>query len=110
MLKTRLTGVDTNTSFTLTFVDSENSSLSAQAILSCSITLTAPEPGVTIRFENGTIEIPPPIYCPKLFKMKYIHDGKVVRDEEKTFAYIGGGWHFQVCGHMQIRGGMFDSG
>lgn len=93
MLKTPLTDVDRNTSFTLTFSSAD---LSAQAILSCSINLNPPQPGVTIRFEHGTITIPPPIYCPKEFTVQYFGKKGVVREEKRVFEYVGGGWHFQA--------------
>lgn len=91
MLKTPLTGVDSNTSFTLTF---SSAGLSAQAILSCSINLNPPNPGVIIRFEKGTIKIEPPIYCPKAFTVEY--NGGRLKEERKVFEYVGGGWHFQA--------------
>jgi len=96
MLKTRRTDVDSSSVFSLTFSQNQ---LAAQAVLSCSITLDAPEPGVTIRFERGTILVKPPIYCPKEFVVQYhSKDGKtkVVSEERKTVEYIGGGWHFQA--------------
>ncbi|KAJ2914641.1 hypothetical protein MD484_g5778, partial [Candolleomyces efflorescens] len=103
MLKTPLTGVDSSTVFTLSFTPTETSSLAAQAILSCSITLNAPEPGVTIRFERGTITINPPIYSPRSFKVTYLNKGAAVGDKTvtegtltRTFEYVGKGWHFQA--------------
>ncbi|KAL0953545.1 hypothetical protein HGRIS_004767 [Hohenbuehelia grisea] len=97
MLNTALTNVDSSTAFTLTFSPSSGSSLAAQAILSCSITLNAPDPGVTIRFEKGTIKIEPPIYCPKTFTVQY-HDkaGKTVREDKRTINFVGSGWHFEA--------------
>lgn len=99
MLKTPLTNVDTSTVFDLTFDSpSNNSKLAAQASLSCSITLDAIQPSVTIRFERGNIQINCPIYCPKGFTVQYLSDdGAIIRKEEKqTFTYVGGGWHFQA--------------
>ena len=94
MLKTPLTPVDSSTVFTLTFSAAK---LSVQASLSCSITLNSMEPGVTIRFERGSILISSPIYCPKEFVVQYLgKDGKLEREEKKTFEYAGGGWHFQA--------------
>ncbi|KAF8075024.1 hypothetical protein FPV67DRAFT_1475762 [Lyophyllum atratum] len=94
MLKTPLTGVDSNTSFTVTFASAD---LAAQAMLSCSINLHPQQPGVTIRFERGTITIAAPIYCPKEFTVQYFgKDGQVSREERKVFEYVGGGWHFQA--------------
>ncbi|KAF9499390.1 NAD(P)-binding protein [Pleurotus eryngii] len=99
MLKTPITGVDASTAFVLTFSPPSDgsSSLYAQAILSCSISLNAPDPGVTIRFEKGTIKIAPPIYCPKQFTVQYFGgNGKLVREETKVFEYVGVGWHFEA--------------
>lgn len=99
MLKTPITDVDASTAFVLTFSPPSDgsSSLYAQAILSCSITLNAPDPGVTIRFERGTIKIAPPIYCPKQFTVQYFGgNGKLVREETKVFEYVGVGWHFEA--------------
>ncbi|KAJ8516616.1 hypothetical protein ONZ45_g6080 [Pleurotus djamor] len=99
MLKTPITGVDASTTFVLTFnpANDGSSSLAAQAILSCSITLNAPEPGVTIRLEKGTIQITPPIYCPKKFTVKHFNErGQLFKEESKIFEYTGGGWHFQA--------------
>ncbi|GLB41756.1 putative oxidoreductase family, NAD-binding Rossmann fold [Lyophyllum shimeji] len=94
MLKTPITGVDSNTSFILTFGSAD---LSAKAILSCSINVHPQQPGVNIRFENGTITIPAPIYCPKEFTVRYIDkSGEVTREERKVHEYVGGGWHFQA--------------
>jgi predicted dehydrogenase len=92
ILKTLLTGVDANTSFTLTF-----DKIAAQAILSCSINLLSTSPGVTIRCEKGTIRIAAPIYCSKSFKVEYLGDGgKVAREEDKVFEYIGHGMHYEA--------------
>ncbi|KAJ7355601.1 hypothetical protein DFH08DRAFT_503820 [Mycena albidolilacea] len=91
ILKTPLTGVDANTSFTLNF-----SKIAAQAVLSCSINAVATDPGVTIRCEKGIIRVAPPIYCSKSFKVEYLSDGKVVREEEKKFEYVGHGMHFEA--------------
>ncbi|KAF4610701.1 hypothetical protein D9613_006915 [Agrocybe pediades] len=94
MLNTPITPVDSSTVFNLTYSASK---LQAQASLSCSITLNAPEPGVTIRFEKGNILISPPIYCPKEFKVQYFgKNGKVEREEKRVFEYVGGGWHFEA--------------
>ncbi|KAI5124206.1 hypothetical protein M0805_005056 [Coniferiporia weirii] len=95
MLKTPLTGVDSNTSFSLTF----SGKLQAQAVLTCNITLPATNPGVTIRYRNGTILIAPPIYSPREFTIQYFDkpgSGKVVREEKRFFEYTGNGWHFQA--------------
>ncbi|KAJ8694783.1 hypothetical protein PTI98_007433 [Pleurotus ostreatus] len=113
MLKTPITGVDASTAFVLTFSPPSDgtSSLYAQAILSCSITLNAPDPGVTIRFEKGTIKIAPPIYCPKQFAVQYFGgNGKLVREETKVFEYVGVGWHFEADEVARcIRAGKLES-
>jgi predicted dehydrogenase len=94
MLKTPLTHVDRNTSFTVTFSSSD---LAAQAILSCSINASKMKPSVTIRFERGAIIIGTPIYCPSEFTVQYFgKDGEVVKEERKAFDHVGGGWHFQA--------------
>lgn len=89
MLKTPLTGVDANTSFTLTFP-------SAQAILSTSINLTSLF-GCTIRYERGSITVAPPIFCPKKFTVQYYDSAhKVVREDTRMLDYVGEGLHFQA--------------
>lgn len=95
MLKTPITGVDATTTFVLTF----NKTLQAQAILSCSITLPASQPGGKVRFRNGNIAIHAPLYRPSSFTVEYFDEpgsGNVVNSETKEFNYIGGGWHFQA--------------
>lgn len=95
MLKTPLTGVDSNTQFTLNFTEL----LQAQAVLSCSITLPPASPGVIIRYRGGNIHIHAPIYCPKTYTVQYFDkpgSGVVIRQETKTFAYVGRGMHFQA--------------
>jgi len=87
MLKTPITGVDCNTSFTLNFFQSK---IVAQAVLSCSINVDSADPGVTIRYEKGVIRIKKPIYCPKEFEVEYTEKGKVVRSMKRKFEYIGG--------------------
>lgn len=90
MLKTPLTGVDANTSFTLNFPD-------AQAVLTVSINLNSPAFGCTIRYEHGSIIVSPPLYCPKTFTVVYLDkNDKAVREETRRFEYVGGGWHFQA--------------
>ncbi|KAJ7067176.1 hypothetical protein C8F01DRAFT_1120532 [Mycena amicta] len=96
IVKTPLTGVDANTSFTLNF-----DKIGAQAILSCSInTSTMSNPGATIRCEKGTIRVAAPIYCSKSYKVEYFGEGKerkkIVREEEKMFEYIGHGMQFEA--------------
>lgn len=110
MLKTPITGVDSSTSFTLTF----SSNLRAQAILSCSITLPpASGPSVIIRYRNGNIHVPSPIYCPSSFTVQYFDrpgSGVVVREETRRFKYQGGGWHFQADDVARcIRDGKLES-
>ncbi|KLO11609.1 NAD(P)-binding protein [Schizopora paradoxa] len=95
MSKTLLTGVDAFTSFTLTFTGG----LNAQAILSDCITLPAPNPGVIVRYRNGTILVAPPIYSPRSFTVQYFDkpgSGVIAREEVKKFEYVGKGWHFQA--------------
>ncbi|KAG2367451.1 hypothetical protein BDR07DRAFT_1469496 [Suillus spraguei] len=101
MYKTPITGVDCNTSYILTFSPkpSTGSTLAAQAILSCSMNVASPNPGVTIRFEKGTIIIDAPIYCPLRYTVQYFQEGKpgkIAREDTRTFEYVGSGWHFQA--------------
>ncbi|EIN06157.1 NAD(P)-binding protein [Punctularia strigosozonata HHB-11173 SS5] len=94
MLKTPRTGVDASTAFTLTFP-----TISAQAILSCSMTLPEPALGATIRFRQGNILIAPPIYRPMSFTVQWFDkpgSGKIVKEEKRSFEYVGSGWHFQA--------------
>ncbi|KAG2366944.1 NAD(P)-binding protein [Suillus spraguei] len=93
MLKTPLTGVDRNTSFTVTFAEKE---LAAQAILSCNLNVTSYQPSVIIRYEKGLITIAAPIYCPKSFTVQYLEGDKVTKEETRRFEYVGKGWHFQA--------------
>ncbi|KAF8909311.1 NAD-P-binding protein [Gymnopilus junonius] len=94
MLNTPITPVDSSTCFSLTFSAAE---LSAQASLTCSITLNPIEPGVTIRFDRGAIVISSPIYCPKEFKVQYLAtNGKIEKEERRVFDYVGGGWYFEA--------------
>ncbi|KAJ3517737.1 hypothetical protein NLJ89_g294 [Agrocybe chaxingu] len=94
MIKTPITDVDSNVVFNVSFCAAK---LSAQASLSCSITLDPIEPGVAIRFERGNILIHTPIYCPKSFTVQYKgKNGRIDREEKRLFQYVGGGWHFQA--------------
>ncbi|KAK2463652.1 hypothetical protein APHAL10511_004403 [Amanita phalloides] len=94
MLKTSLTNVDCNTSFTLTW---SYPNFSAQAILSCSINAHAHQTAVVINFERGTVRIPSPIYCPKEFLIQYYGpENRQVKEERRNYEYFGGGWHFQA--------------
>ncbi|KAH9066677.1 NAD(P)-binding protein [Lactarius vividus] len=86
MIKTPLTGVDRSTCFTLNFPE-----LAAQAQLS---SISA-----TLRFRNGNILIPEPLYRPKSFTVQYFDrpsSGKVQHEETTHFEVLGGGWHFQA--------------
>lgn len=94
MLKTPLTDVDSNTSFTLTW---SSPNFSAQAVLSCSINTYPHETGAIINLERGAIKISSPLYCPKEFIVQYYGpNGEPVREERKIYEYAGGGWHFQA--------------
>ncbi|KAG7093979.1 hypothetical protein E1B28_007609 [Marasmius oreades] len=101
ILKTPITGVDANTSFTLNF---SQANLSAQAVLSCSINanpIGAGGNGVTIRYEKGIIRVGEPIFCPKSFEVTYLEKdqqgrNRVVKEEKIFFEYRGGGWYFQA--------------
>ncbi|KAF5355270.1 hypothetical protein D9758_006064 [Tetrapyrgos nigripes] len=93
MLKTPITGVDRDTTFTLNFTEAN---LSAQAILSCSMNTTGIDPGATIRYEKGIIKIAAPLYCPQSFTVQYLEKGKVVKEETRIFEYVGRGMHFQA--------------
>lgn len=94
IVKTPITGVDRTSSFILDFP-----AIQAQASLSCSINLPAISPGATIRFRNGNILIPAPIYCPKSYTVQYFDrpgSGIVQREETVRVSFEGGGWHFQA--------------
>ncbi|KAF9269084.1 NAD(P)-binding protein [Marasmius fiardii PR-910] len=102
ILKTPITGVDANTTFTLNFSEA---GLKAQAVLSCSINANSIDGGggngVTIRYEKGIIRIAEPIFCPKNFTVTYTEKdsqgrNRVVKEEKRFFEYVGGGWHFQA--------------
>ncbi|KAG8770487.1 hypothetical protein FRC12_004232 [Ceratobasidium sp. 428] len=94
MLKTKLTGVDSSTTFVLNF-----DKIEAQAILSCSITISTPDPALVIRCRKGNIVAAAPIYRPKSFVVQYFDEpgsSVIVKEEKKEFAFEGGGWHFQA--------------
>ncbi|KAG8688307.1 hypothetical protein FRC11_005664 [Ceratobasidium sp. 423] len=94
MMKTKLTGVDSSTTFVLNFDNIE-----AQAILSCSITISTPDPALVIRCRKGNILVAPPIYRPKSFLIQYFDEpgsDVVAREEKREFSFEGGGWHFQA--------------
>ncbi|KAG1891207.1 hypothetical protein F4604DRAFT_1876355 [Suillus subluteus] len=89
MYKTPITGVDCNTSYIITF--SPNST--------CSMNVASHSPGVTIRFEKGTIMIDAPVPCPLRYTVQYFQEGKpgeITREDTRTFEYVGSGWHFQA--------------
>ncbi|CUA73592.1 hypothetical protein RSOLAG22IIIB_10900 [Rhizoctonia solani] len=94
MVKTKLTGVDSSTTFVLNF-----DKIEAQAILSCSITISTPNPALVIRCRKGNILVAPPIYKPKSFIVQYFDEpgsDVVKREEKREFSFEGGGWHFQA--------------
>ncbi|KAI0320876.1 hypothetical protein OF83DRAFT_1052271 [Amylostereum chailletii] len=94
IIKTRITGVDRNTSFTLNFPD-----IDAQAVLSCSINLPATPIGATIRFRNGNIIIPHPLYCPKEYTVQYFDKpggNEVYKQVTTKVPYVGMGLHFEA--------------
>ncbi|KAH7335115.1 hypothetical protein B0J17DRAFT_63714 [Rhizoctonia solani] len=94
MMKTKLTGVDSSTTFVLNF-----DKIEAQAILSCSITISTPNPALVIRCRKGNIVVAPPIYRPKSFVVQYLDEpgsDAVAREETREFSFEGGGWHFQA--------------
>ncbi len=94
MVTTPITGVDASTSFTVNFTEH----LRAQAVLSCSMTVPTAPFGATIRYKNGNIIVKPPIFRSPSFTVQYYDKpgGEVVREETKTFKYVGGGWHFEA--------------
>lgn len=94
ILTTPITGVDASTSFTVNFTEH----LRAQAVLSCSMTVPTAHFGATIRYKNGNIIVKPPIFRSPSFTVQYFDKtgGEVVREETKTFKYVGGGWHFEA--------------
>jgi len=94
MIKTPLTGVDRSTCFTLNFPE-----LAAQAQLSCNINVPSNRISATLRFRNGNILIPEPIYCPKSYTVQYFErpgSDKVRREETTYFENSGGGLHFEA--------------
>ena len=94
IIKTRQTGVDMNTSFTLTFP-----TIPAQARLSCSMNVPGRSPAAIIRFRAGTIEIPGPPYAPKSYTVRYFdkkNGDKVIKEETHNVDWVGGGWHWQA--------------
>ena len=93
MVKSKITDVDACTSWTVNFTEH----LQAQAILSCSMTTEAAPFGATIRYKKGIITIKPPIFRSPSFTVQYFDEqGDVVREETKTFKYVGGGWYYEA--------------
>jgi hypothetical protein len=95
MIKTPLTGVDRSTCFTLCFPDE----LAAQAQLSCNINVPSNSMSATLRFRNGNILIPEPLYCPKSYTVQYFErpgSGKVQREETVHFDFPGRGLYFEA--------------
>jgi predicted dehydrogenase len=94
MIKSPRTGVDSTTTFVLSF-----DKIHGQAILSCGITMSSPMPAITIRFRNGNIIVDGKIYRPTSFTVQYFDkpgSSVVVREEKKEFSHVGGGWHYQA--------------
>ncbi|KAI0060966.1 NAD-P-binding protein [Artomyces pyxidatus] len=95
LVKTPLTGVDANTAFTLTFP-----AIPAQALLSCNINIPGSGgPGATLRFRNGNIIIPSPLFLPKSYTVQWFDrpgSGVVQREETVKVDIVGGGWHYQA--------------
>lgn len=101
MLKTSLTNVDAHTSIILSFPQ-----LFAQAILTCGITISSPDPACIIRCRKGTILATggpkSGIYRPHILKIQtYDKEGSDRVVKEEFFDYElkkeqGGGWHFQA--------------
>ncbi|RPD64412.1 NAD(P)-binding protein [Lentinus tigrinus ALCF2SS1-7] len=93
MVKSKITDVDACTSWTVNFTEH----LQAQAVLSCSMTAQTAPFGATIRYKNGIITVKPPIFQSPSFTVQYFDKhGDVVREETKTFKYVGGGWHYEA--------------
>lgn len=102
MLKTPLTGVDAHTAFTLTF-----DKLAAQAVLTCGVTVSTPNPALVIRLRQGNILVDAPIYRPQTVRVQYLEkpgSGEVAREEVTNWPngakegdnVQGGGWHWQA--------------
>ncbi|SRR6266404_3160414 len=94
MVKTPLTGVDRSTCFVLNFDE-----LAAQAQLSCNINVPSQRISATLRFRNGNILIPEPLYCPKSYTVQYFErasSGKMQREETIHFEALGDGRHYEA--------------
>ncbi|TFL01142.1 hypothetical protein BDV98DRAFT_568546 [Pterulicium gracile] len=113
VIKFAPTGVDQNTTITLTFSNPTSTwksssdttgpkPFTATAILHSSLTIPDPTPGAVIRCERGTIEIHAPIPRSTGFTVKYYNGpgegeaGKVKKEFTREFEYEGFGWHFQA--------------
>jgi hypothetical protein len=108
MIKTPLTGVDRSTCFTLCFPE-----LAAQAQLSCNINVPSNGISATLRFRNGNILIPGPLYCPKSYTVQYFErpgSGKVQHEETTHFDVPGNGLYFEADEVARcVRGGKLES-
>jgi hypothetical protein len=108
MIKTPLTGVDRSSCFTLCFPE-----LAAQAQLSCNINVPSNGISATLRFRNGNILIPGPLYCPKSYTVQYFErpgSGKVQREETTHFDVPGSGLYFEADEVARcVRGGKLES-
>lgn len=94
MVKTPITGVDRSTCFTLTFP-----ALAAQAQLSCNINLPSSRTSATLRFRNGNIVIPEPLYRPRCFTVQYFDkpgSGNATHEGTTHFEYFGAGLQYQA--------------
>lgn len=52
-----------------------------------------------MRFRNGNIVVPGPIYRPTSFTVQHFAkpgSTEIVREEKRKFSHVGGGWHFQA--------------
>ncbi|EJF64256.1 NAD(P)-binding protein [Dichomitus squalens] len=94
ILKSTITDVDASTSWTVNFTEH----LKAQAILSCSMIAQTAHFGAVIRYKKGNIKVATPIFRPPSFTVEYFDGpgGNVVREETRSFSYVGGGWHFEA--------------
>lgn len=94
IIKSTITDVDASTSWTVNFTEH----LKAQAVLTCSMVVPAAHFGAVIRYKNGVIKVAGPIFRPPSFTVQYFDSpgGGVVREETRSFSYVGGGWHFEA--------------
>ncbi|KAG8857124.1 hypothetical protein FRB91_011743 [Serendipita sp. 411] len=100
MLKVPRTGVDAHSTFTLTF-----DGLYSQAVLTCGLTVSTPNPALVIRLKKGNIIVDAPIYRPDRVTVQWLAEpgsNVVAREEVKNFTngsgdnIPGGGWHWQA--------------